>query len=267
MADAAGPIAMDAAGLQALIDGAVLAAVQVATQAAAQAAAGQQANQAPPAFSLNPAGTGNEPWNFQSSTGMKLYIAASAPLATTYDGVEEGLTAFLRELATRAKSFGLDIALRIPDNDGILRDLTREHGCLTLANVQAAAQVYLPLENRAHQASSVLSTLIMASITAPLAARLAHSSPKYTLVAAAAVGIVPQVMEVAGACMLYELIGLVTCETRATVSTIMDQLSDLRPLMQEVKSDIPEFNTRVNALTDALNSRNAAVPQLLNVIF
>jgi hypothetical protein len=59
----------------------------------------------------------------------------------------------------------------------------------------------------------------------------------------------------------------VTVETRATVAAITDQLSNLRPLLQEVKQDIPEFNNRVDALVDALHNRDAPVPELLHALF
>jgi hypothetical protein len=159
----------------------------------------------PHAFALNPAGAGEAPWDFQTSAGMKQYIAATAPLAVPYDGVEAGLTTFLRDIAARAKTFGLDIVLKIADDAGIIRSLTSEFGCLTLENIQEAAQVYMVLENRARQASNMLSTLLMASITGTMAARLSNRKQSYTLRTLAA-GAVPQIMEISGACMLAELI-------------------------------------------------------------
>jgi hypothetical protein len=67
--------------------------------------------------------------------------------------------------------------------------------------------------------------------------------------------------------MLFELIGMVAIETRATVSNITDKLTNLVTLMEEVGSDIKEFNTKVNLYILALQARNAPVPEVITQLF
>ena len=114
-------VPLDAAQIQAIVQAAVAAAIAGLPPQQPPVAA---ANPVDVPFAISPAGAGNAPWDFSSSTGLKLYLAVVAPFSTPFDGNEETLNDFLRRIWNRAKSFGLVEILRVADKDGIARDLT-----------------------------------------------------------------------------------------------------------------------------------------------
>jgi hypothetical protein len=276
----------DQAALDALIQAAVNAAVVLAqaqadaaanAAAIAHAAALAQANAAAGGggaavavvvpFAVNPAGGAvNVPWDFQSSQGLRLYTAVTAAIEPVFDGAVDNMNDFLRRIWNRAEAYGFTSILRVADNHGVARNLTREYGTLTTANMHTAAVVYLRLENRSHQAAEMLRMLILASIQARIVDRLFHRREGYLVDIALPGAAAPDVRE-DGPCMLHELILMVSVETRATIANIKRQLNDLQPIMEESKSDIEKFNTKVEGLIDALNARSATVPELLTNLF
>jgi hypothetical protein len=196
---------MDAAQVQNIVQAAIAAALAAFQQ--------QQPLPVPPvapAFAETPAGVGVVAWDFTSATGIKLYTLATAPFSTPFDGNQNGLSDFLRKIASRAETYGFSNILMVPDDNGVDRDLTREYGCLTIDNIRAVAIPHFQGQGRPRQASSMLRKLIQESITASLADRLTHRKDNYTVNAAAAVAAgqpvpVPIPRE-AGPAMLYELI-------------------------------------------------------------
>ncbi|KAL3924047.1 MAG: hypothetical protein SGARI_006107 [Bacillariaceae sp.] len=72
-----------------------------------------------------------------------------------------------------------------------------------------------------------------------------------------------------GPLMLFKLIDMVAVETKATVHSIMKTLTGagLASIMTEVKSDIKEFNNRVNMLMVALRARRREVPDITPHLF
>jgi hypothetical protein len=84
---------MDAAQVQNIVQAAI---------AAALAAFQPQPPVPPvaPAFAETPAGVGVVAWDFTSATGIKLYTSATAPFSTPFDGNQDGLTDFLRKIAS-----------------------------------------------------------------------------------------------------------------------------------------------------------------------
>ena len=75
------------------------------------------------------------------------------------------------------------------------------------------------------------------------------------------------IMREDGPTMLFELIALVSVETRATVATLGRKLDDMAAIMRTVKSNVQEFNAEVETIVDALNARNAPVPELRTKLF
>ncbi|CAB9513065.1 unknown protein [Seminavis robusta] len=267
---------MDPAQVQAIVE----AAVQTALQAALQNPAVLNAIR-PPAvvvpqapvipFATTPAGAGNAAWDFTSSTGVKIFIASTNPFPVPYDGNESGLRDFLRQIWRRAVAYGWSTILVVTDTDGTPRNLTTQHGCLSLLNVRAHAVAYLRLEEREHQASSCLHKLLLGSITPKLVNRLMTREAEFTVNAAAAVpdgqpAPAPIMIE-DGTCMLYELIKMVSVETKATVSLITKKLNNMDVLMEKVKSNVEEFNTLVDDLVAQLEARSATVPPMMENLF
>jgi hypothetical protein len=155
--------------------------------------------------------------------------------------------------------------LVVDDSDGIPRNLTREYGCLTLANVHDKARTYLNQNNRSDQASSILFTLLTESLTPRIANRLDHRSHDYNLNIAAA-GANPIYKE-DGPSLLLSLIQLVNVDTRSFVANVLARLNDLPALMEASTSDIELFNAGVDELIDALETRRASIPDIVPQLF
>jgi hypothetical protein len=135
-----------------------------------------------PHFALNPAGGGgNVPWDFSTGQGTRMFIAATAAIEPIYDGAVDGLNAFLRRIWHRADAFGFTGILMVVDSNFVARNLTREFGCLTTANMRAAALVYLRVQERRQQAAELLRLLILASILPTLADRLFYRRAGYCI--------------------------------------------------------------------------------------
>jgi hypothetical protein len=127
---------MDAAQFQLLIDG-VVNALRPAQAAAVP-------------FAVNPAGGGNAAWDFTTGSGLKIFLASTAAFDVLFDGDQASLTSFLSKIWLRAESFGWTTNLLVNDDDAAHRSLTREHGCLNLANMRAAAiPSYPPRQHKA----------------------------------------------------------------------------------------------------------------------
>jgi hypothetical protein len=234
--------------------------------AAAGAAVGQPAGAVAIPFAINPAGgAGNAPWDLQSGYGLRLFLAVTAPIDPIFDGAVINLNDFLRKVWNRAESFGFTSILMIADSTGVIRNLTREFGCLSVENVKTAAVMYLRTETRNHQAAEMLRMLIQASIQPRLLDRLFHRRANYAVDIAVPGGVAD--LRDDGPCMLLELISMVSVETRAMIANIKRQLNDLQPLMEECKSDVEVFNSKVEFLIDALNARKSSVPELLTNLF
>jgi hypothetical protein len=170
----------------------------------------------------------------------------------------------------------------VEDDDGEFKDLTTKHGCLNRENVQDAAVAYMQLEQRSRQASYCLRKLILASITARFADELIIRRENYTVQVPAVPAIVadpaavPPILAAPavparesedGPCMLFELISLSSVETRATILLIIQELNNMEKIMEEKKSNIKEFNARVDQLTSSLLARSQRIPDLITNLF
>ncbi|CAB9521469.1 unknown protein [Seminavis robusta] len=260
---------MDAAQISALVTAAVQAALQNQDVINAIRPPARVIPAVP--FAVTPAGAGNDAWDFTTSTGLKIFMASTAPLPVLYDGKEAGLRDFLRKILQRAQSYGWSSILMVADTAGNVKNITTQHGSLNLTNVQAHATTYLRAQQRQHQASACLSKLIMGSITPKLANRLATRSNNYNL----NVAVIPPAPHAApapiikedGTCMLYELISMVSIETIATVAILNKKLINLEHIMEQSKSNIEDFNFVVDDLIAQLDARSVAPPPMIHSLF
>lgn len=234
------------------IDAALAAAA--ATVAAATTAANQQQVQ----FALSP-GLANPtvPWNYGTSEGIKIYNSAVFPLSPKYKGDERSLKVLISGLASKAKQLGWEeLILRIPNSAGIQQNLLKNYTSLTLSNVQDNAFTYIGQHTRAAQASGQLADCILASMGEDFLIKLLTRVNDYTV----------QGTE-DGPCMLKSVISIVTIEAKSSLPLIKKVLGDLGELMREVKSDITEFNLRVDELMNQLRAANDDYSELLDKLF
>ena len=266
------PQVLDAAAIQALIDQAVQAALQQQQANQQQQQANPVAPPAPvqqPAFALVPGdGHANRPWDFTTGDGLKLFQAATKPLETKYNGSVDKLQYFLDAIQNRAETYGMAGVLRVnvaaagaPDDH---RSLTVEYGAITAIQMQTHAQTYQALDNRARQSAAVLLTLLKQSIAPETLDELKQKDFKVTV----NVGGV-HVQREDGPMMLFKLIDMVAVETKATINSISKTLTGagMAQIMVEVKSNIKEFNNKVNMLMVALRARRKQVPDITPHLF
>ena len=99
------------------------------------------ANRAPtaPNFMADLSLANDAPWDYTSNNGVKIYMAAIAPLPAIFDGTEAKLNAFLNAIFLRAESLGFEHVFSIEDANGVKRSLIEEYGCLTLQDVKTQA--------------------------------------------------------------------------------------------------------------------------------
>ena len=212
----------------------------------------------PTPFSLTP-GVVNVaiPWDYSTSSGIKLFFQSTAPVTPAFEGTEASLKVFLKSIGAKARTFGWETSvLLIPDNAGVNRSLLQHYGMLTIANVNANATTYLGTDTRAAQASAQLAACVAASLGESVLLKLLLRASEYTIGGAED-----------GPSMLKTLISVVTVETRATVSSVRTALKNLTKLMNEVDSNITEFNVSVGKLLDKLHANDQTCEDLLNHLF
>ena len=219
-------------------------------------------------FLTDPALAANAAWDLTTSTGLKIYFVAVEPFKILFDGTEIKLSDFLRKVSLRADTFGFPMILTVADDSNTERDITKEYGCVTKANVQDAAIAHFQTQDRSHQAQAMLAKMIQGSLEPKVVDRLSHRKDDYTVAVPQplVVGAAP-IDTVSGVCMLYELISMVSVQTRATVTSLLNKLDDLEGLMEECKSNIELFNSTIELTCDALHARRHDPPQLLSKLF
>lgn len=256
-------VALTEPQLQQIVQNAVTAAL-TAVQAAQV-----QAPQAVPFVLVPGGGNANQPWDFTTGNGLKLFQAATKALEPKYNGEDSKLQYFLDAIQERSSTYGMDSILRInvgTQNNPDIRMLTSEYGSITLEQIKTHAEVYQAVDDRRRQASAILVSLISNSVNAETWDELKHKDYSVTV----QVGQNPaDVTRNDGAILLYQLINMVSVDTRATVSSIMKQLTGpgLSAIMESVKSDIKAFNKKVNMLMVALRARRREVPDCVPALF
>ncbi|CAB9517450.1 hypothetical protein SEMRO_857_G211730.1 [Seminavis robusta] len=220
---------MDAKQIRQLVEKAVANAVAATLQNQNVLDALRPPQQVPPpppppvAFAINPAGAGNLPWDFTSVTGLKIFIASTTPFKVLYDGNQTGLRDFLRKIFQRAESYGWTTILMVNNTRGVSKNITTQHGSLTVANPSQPA---------------------------------ADGAPEPD-----------PIIKEDGMCMLFELIRMVSVETKATVSILNKKLINLDAITEKAKSNIEDFNFVVEDLIDQLESRSVEPPPMLLSLF
>jgi hypothetical protein len=196
---------------------------------------------------------------------LRVYSIVTSALVPRFDGTEVNLSHFLKQIWARADAYGFTGLLLVEDDDNVVRNLTLEYGCLTNENLKRAAILYLREPERHHQASQMMLMMLSESVEASIMARLQHRQSDYK-VDIAQPGAAPDVKQ-DGPCMLFELIKLVSVETRATVGLILRQINNLQQIMSIHKSNIELFNAAVEQLIDGLHARAEPVPDMLTNLF
>ena len=212
-------------------------------------------------FALAPALATDGVLDYTDAGTKKLYNRATAPLSEeNYDLSAADLTTFLGDVDTRAKEFGWEAILKIPEDigveDPILRTLTTEYGKISLAQVEEHVESYIEDEGRSAQNSFMLYNCLWSSVTTAAKRKLNLQRDKYQR---DGIGIGPLLLKV--------IIQTAYVDTRSTTMQLRTNLSSLDAYMSTVKNDITSFNDYVRENIDRLAARGERSLDVIAYLF
>ena len=222
-------------------------AAQIAVQAQAnpQQVAQQPAPQGP--FALTPALANRNVIDLLSPSGIKLYKSITTPLDTKFDGTAKELILFMDELRRKAEDFGWNQdLLQISDQHPVhptIRNLLSFHRLIEIEDVQAHARTYIGTQSRLAQDSNMMYHFIKDSLSKGARKRMAMEHQQYDIQGTRD-----------GPCFLKALLAIYFVETIATNFVLREQLINLPNAIKRFKSDVSNFNTYVNEITQNLTS-------------
>ncbi len=238
-----------------------------------EAPAPQNQAQAGTPFALNPGHALSGQLDFSTTEGRKLYSYATASIYGSsedhFDCSASGLHSFLKELGRRARQYGWDISVcevpkAINDQGGeSLVNLITNHGELTLEQIQAFEKTYIFGQSRAAQDTHMLYHCIMNSLSKAGKEKVHLWESDYMIKEAA-----PSNRKLeSGPALLKVVLRESHLDTKATVSSIRENLTDLPHYIGTVSFDIEKFNSHVMMLMEGLRARGEKSDDLLNNLF
>jgi len=232
-------------------------AANAAQAPAANAAQAPAANVARPAiFSLTPARANPDAYlDYTTSSASKIFKQASASLDYKFDCEESSVQTFIETLRDRSTSSGWDSnQANIIDINGT--NLMDEYGLLTLDQIRTHVITYIETQTRTAQNSYQMYLSIISSLTDEGRAKLLTRSNDYTVNGIQS-----------GPLLFKVLMTITTVDTRATITFIRTNMSNLDSYMSTVKGDIIKFNQYVRKLRNDLSARGETSNDLLINLF
>jgi hypothetical protein len=219
-------------------------------------------------FALSPALVGGNAFiDYSTSEGQKLYSKATARLSedTLYDCEPDTLEVMLKEVSTRAEEMGWNDILDIPKDimdfpNGEEINLIKQHGMLSLEQVQAHARAYVANESRAAQESIQLYHCLMNSLSQTGKSKIILREVDYQVT-------INNQKYSSGTCLLKVIITESYIDTNATALHLRTELSNLDKYMSKVGNDVQKFNQHVKLTIDKLGTRGQTSEDLLANLF
>ena len=207
-------------------------------------------------YALTPALISNEAIDYGTSAGVKIYKQAVEKLKTEYDLKGDTIHLFLVQLEDRSTSMGWEVICRIPDEDGVVRNLFTEFGRLTEKAMEDHASIYMGLEDRRKQLAVQMATCILNSLTdaALIEIRILH--PKFT---------VNDVHH--GPLLLWEIIQRATINVKASAALLRQKLWEAPVALKSKKYNVQEFNHHIGSVMFQLSARGEEAPDTLVHLF
>lgn len=222
--------------------------------AAAAAANAPAAGGTATAFARTPAQAHTNLLDYQTSTGSKVYKAASTALKTPFDHKEPNVRNLLTELSNRAKANNWHDILQInvapagqPANNV---DLIERYGMVTKEQVKAKATSFIDQQNRNAQNDWNLYETLINTVVPTTSTHMSSNPSRYKAGTR---------NTESGILYLKVLLDESEASSRALVSSVQGNLQHLADYMREnARHDIQEFNDYVNAQLALLTTRKAA---------
>ena len=219
----------------------------------------------PPIFALTP-GVSNiaNPLDYSTKSGVMNYQRGTEALSIKFDGEVASLTTFIEKLSDRAIEMGwghphaniLDISTTVA---GIVTDynLLEQFGQVKLQDViDHATDTWIGRQTRAAQNAVMMYYCIMASITEEANVKVLTETDKFIING------IPD-----GPCLFKYLVDVVNIDTRATVTHIRTNLSNLDSQISALNFDIAKFNLYVKEQRKQLQSRGERSDDILVNLF
>lgn len=236
--------------------------VQVQTQAQAQQVANIGAQNVQ--FAYSPAATNaNALIDYRTTAGMKLYKQATEGLAFKHDLDAEHLNRFLESLRSRSIEQAWDGNILQITQAGVQMSIIENYGSITQQAVTSHAHAYAFQQQRVSQDSNNLFKCLESSLTED-ALNTLYAEKEISTIRRGDVPTAPpggnnEEKFRDGVLFLWSIINHTTAKTHATISVIIEQLTNLPSAMSEFNSDVNAFNTQVRNLVNSYyaNKREA----------
>ena len=220
------------------------------------------------AFALAPGLIRDEPIDYTTSEGAKLFKAATEKLQSEFDLSSTNLKVFLAQIKRRSELHGWDTMFQIPeDADAVnppaetIHHVMDSYGIVTLEQVRAHAALYVAMETRAAQESYQLYNCIMASLTKEAQNKVLLLQNEYYI------PVEDGTRLPSGVALLRVIIRESIVDTNATKRNLREQLSKLDQYAIKVNGDIEKLNGHAADLLDSLASFGATTHDMILHLF
>lgn len=191
-----------------------------------------------------------------------MYKQATEGLAVKHDLDAEHLNRFLESLRSRAIEQAWDNGILYVTQNGQRLSMIENYGTITKQSVIDHSLTYAFQNQRTSQDANNLFKCLESSLTEDALNTLYAEKEMYTLrrgdTATAPAGGNAEERFRDGVLFLWSIIDHTSAKTNATISVIIEQLTNLPSLMTEVNSDINAFNTNVRSLVNSYYSNKRA---------
>lgn len=216
------------------------------------------------AFARSPAGiNADNPIDYSSRAGLKIFETATEALPDEFDLSREDFLLFLENLENKSQTQSWQTLLTVP-HAGTNYSVLEQYGLIPEEAWRAYALTYAFDNSRLNQNSCNLLQTLKATLTKHARTDLIGEKTKYTVQPPAGQAAGTRPFE-DGLLFLKLIIDKTTVMTNASVSMLVEQLTDLETVMANVEYNISEFNTHVNSILRNFRANSATEfsPQVL----
>jgi hypothetical protein len=227
--------------------------------------AAQQQVLPPSAFSLHPATVSAAPIDYSTSTGAKLYCAATEQLQddVLYSLDDPDNNLLIKNLASRAMSSGWQPIFQVGN-----QHLLESYGAILRTDITTHVSTILANANRAKQSDAQLLKCLKNLVDANTKATMAASHSDWCVQPAGAAAADPT--EDSGILYLYTLLEKSEVTSRYLCSHVKRQLGQMNTIMRsQAKKDIKKFNHIIDKhlLTLRKHQQPLTDDDLINFLF
>ena len=207
-------------------------------------------------YALTPALVSNEPIDYGTAAGAKIYKQATEKLKTEYDLKVETIHLFLAQLEDRATAMGWSSICEVPDDGKVLRSIFTHFGQLTEENMEEHAAQYMGLEDKRKQLAVQMATCILNSLTDEALIEIRVVRAQYTI---------NDIHH--GPLMLWAIIQRATINVKASAALLRQKLWLAPEALRNKQYDVQEFNAYIGRILFQLSARGEEAPDTLVHLF